>query len=815
MRTSHKQGHYDSASAAMNWGHRGCDDDASQGPSDEFRREYEEQCREEAEREYQKQCRGSVGASSGLPQGKAVSPVAHSLPASSIAPHSRPAPMPASHSCDDDDGEGPSDEFRREYEKQCQEEAEREYKKQCQRGAGTSSGSPAVLPFPRSMNAPIRVPQSVSPPVPVSHNMATSSIDPGAKVDSQGRAAHDPCGGKRRLLNKRTRPQGYPTKEDMDAKDILKAAMPAETQGPSSAAKEPEARVDPQTDAAHDTRGCKRRLVGEQTRPLGGLTKVDMDMKEILRAAVAAEDEEPSMLAATVKRKHVHWTHVRTWCADHKQPSEFSREEFWLHMERCYREVYPDKRSSTGSILAFGVVVKEHHKDSSNPAQRDEHHHCPTFNTAQHYWNKVAKHSLAKYGVVLNAVAHDSYASMYAYVRVATKKKPFLELDAEPYLSPAHPRGGALVELLSCARWSQRLLQTRGSVAQKRPKLSVFEEIQKNDLCDAEALQAHACREAQAGRTGLAEYCTRQGYKLDEVVRGARAVMDAPAKLEASKMTLLDKLIKAARDLPCECQGRWEAGATRVLQHNNIPVPVFCRAVRSALRVGAKRGANVACVGPAGCGKSTLLESLEKIFTCAGKPEQGSTFPLSSIVGCEVILWQDYEHDEKTIRFTDLLCLFVGESVGVRIPGSKNGKYRNRAPTFYSGRKPMRLRPSRVHDFDTAEEYSGMMDERFTFFYFTQPLPMNERIMEFAHCGRCAARFYVSDAAGVPPATPVVPMGPPEPKIPAQLVSNTDSQGHPLVQTLRDLHELRVAGALTPEEFDRAKAQLLSGSSRP
>ena len=58
-------------------------------------------------------------------------------------------------------------------------------------------------------------------------------------------------------------------------------------------------------------------------------------------------------------------------------------------------------------------------------------------------------------------------------------------------------------------------------------------------------------------------------------------------------------------------------------------------------------------------------------------------------------------------------------------------------------------------------------------------------------------------------------MGHPEPKIPGQHVSKADSQAHPLVKTLGALHELHVAGALTPEEFARAKAQLLSSSSAP
>ena len=47
------------------------------------------------------------------------------------------------------------------------------------------------------------------------------------------------------------------------------------------------------------------------------------------------------------------------------------------------------------------------------PALCATHKHAPTFCTEPHYWNVVAKRSLAQYGVKLNAVAHDSYGIMY------------------------------------------------------------------------------------------------------------------------------------------------------------------------------------------------------------------------------------------------------------------------------------------------------------------------------------------------------------------------------------------------------------------
>jgi hypothetical protein len=129
--------------------------------------------------------------------------------------------------------------------------------------------------------------------------------------------------------------------------------------------------------------------------------------------------------------------------------------------------------------------------------------------------------------------------------------------------------------------------------------------------------------------------------------------------------------------------------STGILARNLIDEQEFIRAIRTALNEGAKRHCNIALVGAAGCGKSSLIEPLEEIFECAPKPQAGSTFPLTAVMECHVMLWQDYSHCEKTLNFTDLLALFVGEAIGVRRPALENKKLRNVAPCFYSGRVPI------------------------------------------------------------------------------------------------------------------------------
>ena len=116
----------------------------------------------------------------------------------------------------------------------------------------------------------------------------------------------------------------------------------------------------------------------------------------------------------------------------------------------------------------------------------------------------------------------------------------------------------------------------------------------------------------------------------------------------------------------------------------------------------------------------------------------------------------------ETIRFTDLLSLFVGESLGLRLPGVANKKYRNVCPCFYSGRAPMQCGR---RELEVASKLNGMMDERFTIFRFGNPLPLSQRDKSWPQCGKCAAAFYLG--ADLPVGSSVVQF------------NNAPSQGRP------------------------------------
>ena len=128
----------------------------------------------------------------------------------------------------------------------------------------------------------------------------------------------------------------------------------------------------------------------------------------------------------------------------------------------------------------------------------------------------------------------------------------------------------------------------------------------------------------------------------------------------------------------------------------------------------------------------------------------------------------------------------------------------------------MCLVASKKHPPKVAEEYNGMMEERFTTFTFSQPLPKAERVMDWSTCGRCAAQFYLTHGTSVPGHADRLPS---QSKLPIQQPESSTGAGLPVAQgtpqpslpeALTSLHGLHLSGALSSDEFTAAKRRLLT-----
>lgn len=493
------------------------------------------------------------------------------------------------------------------------------------------------------------------------------------------------------------------------------------------------------------------RLRGKQPPPARPIVPPEPALQ-----AIADEGwSELTALAEDLKRKHVHWTHIRTMQAEHRQPESLSRAEFWELLCDSYRDVYPEAANKkTGSIVLFGLVVKERHGASQQEPLRAQHHHCATYCSKAHYWRAVAKRALEKRGLKLHAACHEGYASMYVYLRFATPRKPAMELDQTPFFSEDHPRGDLLQRLLETSAHAacghKRFhggASTGGTEdANKRFRpAEVYEFTVRTGVRTYAEFLVKANDAASQGDKALAEFCTvHSQVDVQQYLDQAWAVREAPQRALLARATRLDRLKEAAGSMRCVCAGVWIPGAYRVLALNGEDARVFGHDVCRAFSLGARRGANMAVVGRPGCGKSMLFEWMDQVFRVSGKPQRENSFALAGVLDAEVLLWQEFSYNKKAFAFEDLLSVLAGEQVEIRVPNARPVPHKNTAPMFYTARAPLSYK---TQDMEEMADYNQAVSERFTTRRWATPLPMSERRMDFPACAPCAAKFFLENAA--------------------------------------------------------------------
>ena len=459
------------------------------------------------------------------------------------------------------------------------------------------------------------------------------------------------------------------------------------------------------------------------------------------------------------RRRHVHYTHVRTNNTQDVQPDQLTRAAYWDHLICCYREAYPKAEADTGSILQFGLVCKEKHKDAARFADRSEHHHAAVYCSQSHLWRRVREISAAKYNIQLNAVAHDAYCTMYNYLRVPTKKKPLFELDAAPYHSPLHPLGDELRELLKQGEKYMKVRRGGATESDDTPKVRsqfgiAYTWIISHGLREREGavqFEIDAVAELKAGRPQLLEFAKKHRGSLEDQLDFCWSLNNAPARLLRLGKAKLELLLEAAYPDQVCANGHNNCSTTynAILTHQRACPVEFCHLLYDALEMGRSKGSSLMLVGPRDTGKTTVTEPARLIFITMSTPQADSFCPLEDIRGHELILWQDFRYSpghprkaEEGLRIDEGTWNRLLEGLPTRIgvpktEGRKDFTYKEDPTLIFTG--PFELLAYRngvVNEIETDQ-----LTCRLRYVFFSRPASAVRQKLK--NCTACWSRWVL------------------------------------------------------------------------
>ena len=332
-------------------------------------------------------------------------------------------------------------------------------------------------------------------------------------------------------------------------------------------------------------------------------------------------------LPVTSRKTNVHFTHSRTKNKNDVQPNQLTRRQFWQHLVRCFRLAFPRADTATGSILEFGMVCKELHKDAPREEDRSEHHHACTHSSDNFRWNQIRQISAERFNIQLNAVAHETYTTMFSYLRCPTSKKPVHELDASPFFSRGHPQGEGLRELLRNGDRYKRVRLAKAIGAGTAPSTVpvrshfgiVFNWVTERNLRKrkgAKQLEVDAVTELRAGRPQLLEFCKKHRSCLEDQLDYIWSLEGAKAKIQRLDKTRAELLVEAAsydllpEEIPTKCSnctGQCQECYQSVLRHHAVDSLHFRHELYETLNIGRRKGNAFMIVGGRDTGKTTVI----------------------------------------------------------------------------------------------------------------------------------------------------------------------------------------------------------------
>ena len=533
--------------------------------------------------------------------------------------------------------------------------------------------------------------------------------------------------------------------------------------------------LEPLAEAATIRRGIRGKRPDPVAAVANGLPAGLQAVGSAISRGLAAELQAVDGLAALpadARRQHIHWTMVATYNPGSVQPSQMTRQQFWDHLMRCYQEAHPDADADTGCILAWGLVVREKHHNAPRWEDRSEHFHAACFATEKHYWRKVRNLSAHKYGIQLNAVAHDSYFTMHQYLRCPTQRKPLYELDSQPYFSPQHPQGDELKSLLVAGerykevRNKKRLLQkdlAESSVPQIRSAFGIFFNwVIQHDLHDAKGvllLERDAVKELRDGRPQLLEFARKNSTSLLELIDYCWSLNSAEERLQRLEMSRLDIIFKVATDTAGVCANadhRCCSVYESALQYQAIDSLDFRHSLYDTFEYGRRKSNALMLVGGKDTGKTTVTQPSAIIFKTMDTPQSDSFCPLQDARGYELYLWHDFRYnpghpkkDEQGLRLDEGTWNRLLEGLPTRIGVAKSDSsrsdfvFKDTAPFIFTG--PFKLLAYR-NGLPNQKE-TEQLACRLKYWMFDRAAPQ-ERDRSFKHCPLCWSRWLLLGELG-------------------------------------------------------------------
>lgn len=384
------------------------------------------------------------------------------------------------------------------------------------------------------------------------------------------------------------------------------------------------------------------------------------------------------------------------------------------------------------------------------------HYHCAIKLKCPRRWKQVRQNLVNNYKINVDFQGfHDTYYDAFTYV--VKQDKHYVTSPGHINLDNNPPQTAAAIR----AKRVNEIAAPKVSSKPKRPRLdnaSVFHIVTDNNLHTDKQLCAFASIQMKEGKDDLHRWVMNHPNvkSRQDILETAWRMVNADKDIERENKCRMDILREVQKsihrtdpDTGVTCEGTWLTAALEILDLNNISVPHFCNAIRTALKKGRGKGRNLMIIGETNCAKSFMFLPLLHMYDCFTCPSD-STFNFVGAHEKEVLLFNDIRYggngdgDRKFMPWRMFLNLLEGAPINVPMPKnhfSADVQWVKRQPIFAtSDRKIVRVMN---HKLDLGE--TNQMDERWEYIHFKHQFQKAEINYDLVHCPRCFADLVLNN----------------------------------------------------------------------